>query len=107
MPTHLKVSDEKLKKLVQAFEDLQDKYRSLGARDTEPDWHFQNVIRCAIQGRAVNFATLDFELYRETGWRAANTAMVKAAGRIYTHIRGMGRIADVEGLKRYCDRLNF
>ena len=108
MPTTLNVSDDKLRRLVQAFEDLQDKYRDFGAHDTEPDWHFQNVIRSAILARKVDFENLDFELYHSLkGCKEANTAMVRAARAIYDHIRSEGRIADVEALKRYCDRCDF
>jgi len=41
---------DEIKKKVKEFQNLQSKWSSRGAYDTEPDWQFQNVIRKAIHG---------------------------------------------------------
>jgi hypothetical protein len=74
--------------LVKKFEAVQDKFRSNGAWDTEPSWHFKNAMYRAMIGR--EFKPLDargWELYSSVagGSRAAaqlNTAAKRVANMV-------------------------
>jgi hypothetical protein len=99
--------DDVLNTLIGEFEALQAKYRELGARDTEPDGHFQWVIARALEGKPVNWGQLEWELYSGPGSRAAAQALTRQAQKVYAHIEAHGKLGDLQALRGYCWRITF
>ena len=72
----------KLNELIAAFEKTQQKYRSFGAMDTEPDGVFQRLLCAAVDGKTPNVPrTADaWDLYANSmNCDKAATALEKAA----------------------------
>jgi hypothetical protein len=101
-------SDATLNKLIEGFEKLQEEHKHLGAQDTEPDGHFHWVISQAVQGRRINWGSLDWELYGDMpGADAAAQALTKQAQKVYAYIEVQGRLRDLDALREYCWRVTF
>lgn len=57
---------KELKKAIQKFEDLQFKYKHLGASDTEPDYQFQYTLANSLElynNAHINYSSFDWNLF--------------------------------------------
>jgi len=98
-----------IKEVIKEFEEVQESLRDFGAGDTEPDWVFHNVIRCAVQGKDFPANEPEYwELFEtEEGWTEAARMMTTAAEKVYNFVREEAKIADIEYLRSYCWRVDF
>jgi hypothetical protein len=97
---------EQLKKKIAAFEKAQNECRDWGAGDTEPDWHFQNLIGQALQGRPWESLDADgWDLFSDKpGAHNAAAKLNEAAKQVYDHIQANGIY---KYLTDYCWRVNL
>lgn len=96
------------------MEDLMHKYSEFGAEDTEPDWHFQNTLRKAINGEDGVIWPINaewWELYTASmDCSEAGKALTKQAEKIVSVIREtkMKDFKQVQNLlKEYCWRVDI
>jgi len=80
-----------VKKELDIFRNLQEKYDTFGAMDSEPDAMFHVVIGCALGNKPLDFKTLpatSWQLYSsKKGWKSAARALTKQAQKLYKVIR--------------------
>jgi hypothetical protein len=102
----------RLNELIAAFEKTQQKYRSFGAMDTEPDGVFQGLLRAAVDGKTPNVPRTAnaWELYANSmNCDEAAAALEKAARAVVDAIEAVPlKSAEPirKRIKEYCWRFH-
>ncbi|MCK6597370.1 MAG: hypothetical protein L6Q37_03330 [Bdellovibrionaceae bacterium] len=99
---------ESIKKEIVAFENLQKKYASVGADDSEPDYIFQLVIFYAITKDPIDRNKLiAWELYEDEPLaEEAAEMLTNQAWKVYDLIQKSASLEDFKELRKYCWRLD-
>jgi len=108
----IKLVPEEFAKLIDEFEQLQGRFASAGAEDTEPDAVFHRIIHNACDNKPVKWDELDWDLYDNSD-NEGDRQMAKEAGPLLTAkakaiYDGIRKVADsrksVAALKHYAWR---
>jgi hypothetical protein len=92
---------------IKKFEELQKKFTSLGADDSEPDSIFQMMIAMAVTKDPIQVGEdIDWDLYEHSDADVAAQQMTLQAWKVYDSILKFAGAVDLEALKKYCWRLD-
>lgn len=94
-----------LKEAIRKFEKTQDKYRSFGAMDTEPDGVFQQIVADAFAGKepAVPRSGSGWELYDSSMDCTEAATALSAAAREVVDVIENAKIRDYGEIKKFID----
>ena len=99
----MNITLEPIKAWIKEFENAQQKYRSFGASDTEPDGIFQSLLDKAVHGKNPNVPLTgnDWELYASSMDCAEAAKALHDAAQMVVTIIGATPVKDLAAVEEY------